>query len=101
MRLISLFQAVRTAITVTRLPFPLGLPARGLQFHTRRAVLRSMPSVPFLGALFGTSASNSKSMASYPVQKPDEEWRAVLSKGRRSHVLLRTSDQDADFDWGV
>ncbi|PHH90401.1 hypothetical protein CDD83_3815 [Cordyceps sp. RAO-2017] len=41
--------------------------------------LRSMPSIPFLGALFGTSSSASSKM-SFPDQRTDSEWRAVLNK---------------------
>ncbi|KAI9151824.1 Methionine sulfoxide reductase B [Paramyrothecium foliicola] len=39
--------------------------------------LRSMSGIPFIGALFGSSASSSK--MSYPDQRPDSEWRAVLN----------------------
>lgn len=41
---------------------------------------KSMPTVPFLGALFGSSSSNQD--MSYPVKKSDDEWRTVLSKGQ-------------------
>ncbi|KAL8632621.1 hypothetical protein Q9189_001625 [Teloschistes chrysophthalmus] len=40
-------------------------------------VLRSMPTIPFLGSLFSSSA---KDMTDYPVKKSDDEWRAVLNK---------------------
>ncbi|KAH8816122.1 methionine-R-sulfoxide reductase-like protein SelR [Xylogone sp. PMI_703] len=43
----------------------------------RGAVLRSMPTIPFLSSFF---SSNSPSNMSYPVQKSEDEWRAVLSK---------------------
>ena len=39
---------------------------------------KSMPTIPFLGALFGTS-SNSKDMGDFPYKKSDSEWRAQLS----------------------
>lgn len=50
----------------------------------RTLALKSMPTIPFLGSLFSTSSSNNMS---YPVQKTDDEWQAVLSKGmpRLSH----------------
>lgn len=38
----------------------------------------SMPSIPFFGSFFSSSASSDK--MTYPVQKSDDEWRAVLSK---------------------
>lgn len=58
----------------------------------QRFVVKSMPSFPFLGSLF-SSSSSSKNM-SYPLQKSDDEWQAVLSKGKISFrhlapVLIR------------
>lgn len=41
---------------------------------------RLMPTLPFIGALFGTSSSQRDTM-SYPVDKPANEWQAQLSKG--------------------
>lgn len=41
-----------------------------------------MPTIPFLSSFFGTSSSQKMS---YPVQKTDEEWQAVLSKGKVSY----------------
>ncbi|KAF7526676.1 hypothetical protein G7054_g10711 [Neopestalotiopsis clavispora] len=41
--------------------------------------LRSMPSIPFFGSLFSSSSS---SKMSYPDQRTDDEWRAVLNKGK-------------------
>ncbi|TLS25879.1 hypothetical protein PpBr36_07088 [Pyricularia pennisetigena] len=44
------------------------------------SVLRSsMPSIPFFGSFFSSNSSSSDSMT-YPVQKSEDEWRAVLSK---------------------
>ncbi|KAI8965095.1 SelR-domain-containing protein [Daldinia sp. FL1419] len=43
------------------------------------ATLKSMPTIPFIGSLFGTSSSPSKNMT-YPDQRTPDEWRAVLSK---------------------
>lgn len=45
----------------------------------RATLLRSMP-IPLIGGLFSSKASDSSKM-SYPVQKSDNEWRAVLNKG--------------------
>lgn len=38
-----------------------------------------MPSIPFFGSFFSSTSSSSDKMT-YPVQKSDDEWRAVLSK---------------------
>jgi hypothetical protein len=52
---------------------------KALQPFTRATIIKSMPTIPFLGSLF-SSSSSSKNM-SFPVQKSDDEWQAVLSKG--------------------
>jgi hypothetical protein len=49
-----------------------------------RTTIKSMPTIPFLSSLFSTS---SKPNMSYPLQKSDDEWRAVLSKGTSLPVL--------------
>jgi len=48
----------------------------------RQASPRSMPTFPLLGSLFSSSSAAGKAemSSSYPVQKSDDEWRAVLSK---------------------
>lgn len=43
-----------------------------------------MPSIPILGSLFGSSSNSSEKM-SFPVEKSDQEWRAVLSPGESPH----------------
>ncbi|KAK3303532.1 Mss4-like protein [Chaetomium strumarium] len=75
-----LFNILFTLSKLTR-PGAFRAPLRALNNTT---TLRSMPSIPFLGALFGTSASASSAkkpaMAQqYPDQRSDDEWRAVLS----------------------
>ncbi|KAF3761787.1 SelR-domain-containing protein [Cryphonectria parasitica EP155] len=45
----------------------------------RATALRSMPSIPILGSLFGTKATDSSTM-SFPDKRTDDEWRAVLNK---------------------
>jgi peptide-methionine (R)-S-oxide reductase len=40
-----------------------------------------MPTIPFLGSLFSSSDS---SKMSFPVEKSNDEWRAVLNKGMSS-----------------
>ncbi|ENH73949.1 hypothetical protein FOC1_g10011270 [Fusarium oxysporum f. sp. cubense race 1] len=44
-----------------------------------RTPLPSHLVIPLLGALFGTSSKNSSNM-SYPDQRTNDEWRAVLNK---------------------
>ena len=55
----------------------------------RAVIYRSMPNIPFLGALFGSSSSMADN-SNYPVQKPEGEWQAQLSPGMafppKSHV---------------
>lgn len=42
--------------------------------------------IPLIGGLFSSKASDSSTM-SYPVQKTDDEWRAVLNRGTHpSHI---------------
>lgn len=51
---------------------------RALPRFSNLKTFRSMPTIPFLGSLFSTSAS--KTME-YPVKKSDDEWQAVLTPG--------------------
>ena len=44
------------------------------------SALRPMPTIPFLGALFGSSAKMANS-ENFPVQKTEGEWQAILSPG--------------------
>lgn len=54
-------------------------PTRGIYSSPQRAtVLRSMPNIPFLGALFGTKMADN---TNYPVQRTEGEWQAQLSPG--------------------
>jgi hypothetical protein len=46
----------------------------------RAVIYRSMPNIPFLGALFGSSSSMADN-TNYPVQKPEGEWQTQLSPG--------------------
>jgi peptide-methionine (R)-S-oxide reductase len=47
--------------------------------ESRALRLRSMSGIPFFSALFGSSSNSAK--MSYPDQRSDDEWRAVLNKG--------------------
>ena len=60
---------------------------RAPSISTRATVLRSIPTIPFLGSLFGTSSSSKQNNMTYPVQKSDDEWQAVLDKGKLATVL--------------
>lgn len=49
-----------------------------------RTAIKSLPSIPFFGALFSSSSSNtsdSNMAESFPLQKSDDEWRTVLTRG--------------------
>ncbi|KAL8964911.1 MAG: hypothetical protein Q9183_004144 [Haloplaca sp. 2 TL-2023] len=82
MRLPSFPFLVRTFYTVTnttsRLTSTPAASQKALTPFTRGTVLKSMPTIPFLGSLFSSSA---KDMTDYPIKKTDDEWRAVLNKG--------------------
>ena len=55
----------------------------------RVTIQRSMPNIPFLGALFGSSSKMADN-TNYAVSKPEGEWQAQLSPGiafpPKSHV---------------
>ncbi|KAG5924587.1 hypothetical protein E4U42_004598 [Claviceps africana] len=78
MRLNPLFSAILYTIsnfTRSRAPSATSLAT------VRIIPLRSMSGIPFLGALFGSSVSSSKSSTmTYPDQRSDTEWQAVLNK---------------------
>ena len=68
----------RTIYTLSNYSVRVSPQYKALQPLTRGTVLKSMPTIPFLSSFFSTSNS---SKMSYPLQKSDDEWRAVLSKG--------------------
>lgn len=80
--IIRSFYAFTNATTLRGLP-----PHRALQPLTRGTILKSMPTIPFLGSFF--SSSSSKNM-SYPVEKSDGEWQAVLNKGTTTLLSIDT-----------
>jgi hypothetical protein len=79
-------------VTNTTSAFFRSSPAHGLGrsiYNTpQRAILyRSMPNIPFLGALFGSS-SNMADNTNYAVQKTEGEWQAQLSPGTSANPLF-------------
>lgn len=82
----------RILLTLTNLSSrPAAFHARPQPIHTSTP-LKSMPSIPFLGALFGSSSSSSKNtMTSYPDQRTPDEWRAVLSPGNQPTTTFTPS----------
>jgi len=67
----------RTIYTLSNYSVHVSPQYKALRPVTRGTVLKSMPTIPFLSSFFSTSNS---SKMSYPLQKSDDEWRAVLSK---------------------
>ncbi|KAJ9640302.1 hypothetical protein H2199_005841 [Coniosporium tulheliwenetii] len=59
---------------------------------SRPTVLRSMPTIPFIGSLFSSSSTRNMS---YPVQKSDDEWQAILSK--EQFRVLRKQGTEAPY----
>jgi len=79
MRLPSFPQLVRTLYAFSNTTFR-AAPAP-LRPALRPTAVRSMPTIPFLGALFSSSSSNNMT---YPLEKSKEEWQAQLSPGKHS-----------------
>ncbi|KAF8858044.1 methionine-R-sulfoxide reductase-like protein SelR [Acephala macrosclerotiorum] len=66
---------------------------KALNPFTRATVNKSKPTIPFLSSLFSTSSSSSN--MSYPLQKSDDEWQAVLSK--EQFRVIREKGTEAPF----
>ncbi|KAH8684769.1 methionine-R-sulfoxide reductase-like protein SelR [Tricladium varicosporioides] len=67
-------------------------PFKSPQPLPRGTILKSMPTIPFLGSFFSTSSS---SKMSYPLQKSDDEWKAVLNK--EQFRVIREKGTEAPF----
>ncbi|KAK8196098.1 hypothetical protein M8818_007251 [Zalaria obscura] len=92
MRLPSIPNLVRTFYAFSNSTFraaPAPLRSAGL---LRPIAQKSMPTIPFLGALFGTSQRNDMS---YPLKKSDDEWQAQLSP--EQFRILREKGTEAPF----
>lgn len=85
---------IRTLHALSNTPFraqPAALYTLGLPLN--RHTLRSMPTIPFLSSLFGTSASSQK--MSYPDARTSQEWQAVLNKDQ--FRILREKGTEPPF----
>ncbi|KAF2795065.1 SelR-domain-containing protein [Melanomma pulvis-pyrius CBS 109.77] len=81
MRILSIQTLIRTFHTISNTTIR-ATPTVGRSLYQapqRATVLRSMPNIPFLGALFGSSSSNMADTSNFPVQKTEGEWQAQLS----------------------
>jgi len=78
MRIPNFPTIIRTFYTISNHSIRTSTQYKALQPFTRGTILRSMPTIPFLSSFFSTS---NPTKMSYPVQKSDDEWQAVLSKG--------------------
>ncbi|KAL2069511.1 hypothetical protein VTL71DRAFT_14190 [Oculimacula yallundae] len=85
---------LRTFYTFSNYSARVSTQYKTLQPLTRGTVIKSMPTIPFLSTFFGTSTNNSSKM-SHPVQKTDDEWRAVLNKDQ--FRVLRQGGTEAPF----
>ena len=83
MRMPTIQTFIRTCYTIsnTTLRYTPTINRGFNQAPQRATVLRSMPNIPFFGALFGSSSSNMADNSNFPVQKTEGEWEAQLSPG--------------------
>lgn len=94
----SVLRTLYTFSTLTRIraaqknPLPKSLP------HQATA-LRSMNSIPIIGSLFGTKAADASKM-SFPDQRSNDEWRAVLNKGIHVFFFLPLTSLDGRRQMG-
>ncbi|PMD35724.1 methionine-R-sulfoxide reductase-like protein SelR [Hyaloscypha variabilis F] len=92
MRFPSFPTIIRTFYTLSNYSARHSTQYKALQPFTRATIYKSMPTIPFLSSFFGTSTSNKMS---YPLQKSDDEWQAVLSK--EQFRVLREKGTEAPF----
>lgn len=84
MRLPSVSTIVRIFYTFTNAT-RLQVPQRALSPFVRGTAIRSMPTIPFLGSLFSSSSSSAN--MTYPDQRTEQEWQAVLNKGENCSII--------------
>ncbi|KAI1380269.1 SelR-domain-containing protein [Hypoxylon crocopeplum] len=62
----------------------------------RPTALKSMPTIPFISSLFGSSSgSNPSDKMSYPDERSPDQWRAVLTK--EQFRVLREKGTEAPY----
>jgi hypothetical protein len=79
MRPRSFATLVRTFYAFTNATTRLQAPQKVISPFIRATTIKSMPTIPFFGSLFSSSSSSND--MSYPDQRSDQEWQAVLNKG--------------------
>jgi peptide-methionine (R)-S-oxide reductase len=94
MRPPSFATLVCTFYAFTNATARLQAPQKVISPFIRATAIKSMPTIPFFGSLFSSSSSSNN--MSYPDQRSDQEWRAVLNKGmsclRILPVVLAVAD---------
>lgn len=86
MRLPSVSTLARTFYTFTNAARLRPSPQRITSPVLRSSIVWSMPTIPILGSFFGSSSSSAK--MTYPDQRSDQEWQAVLNKGLNYPLYL-------------
>ncbi|KAL8700178.1 MAG: hypothetical protein Q9224_001082 [Gallowayella concinna] len=92
--LIRTFYTITNATTARFFNTPASQKTLGSSSRGTTIVHKSMPTIPFLGSLFSSSAQ-SRAMADYPIKKSDDEWRAVLNK--EQFRILRTAGTEPPY----
>jgi peptide-methionine (R)-S-oxide reductase len=95
MRSPSFVTLIRTFYAFTNATTRVQAPQKVAPTFIRATAIRSMPTIPFLGSLFNSSSSSND--MSYPDQRSDQEWQAVLTKGMSCLLVLSGAPQSLTF----